>query len=63
MAKDDATSAVKEKIGEVTSEQGTLEDVSSEAPENFGHSSAQSAGVGGKSLPGGKSFLGPTGKD
>ena len=48
----EAASAVKQKISEVKSEQGSMAEVGSEAPENFGHGSAKSAGTSGDLIPG-----------
>ncbi len=59
---DEAKSAVKDKIDGVVSEQGGFSDVNEESPPAFGHDSAESAGVEGDLIPGGKGFPGPTGK-
>ncbi len=49
----EAETAVQKKINEVESEQGTLKEVGSEPPPNWGHDSAASAGTAGTLLPGG----------
>lgn len=44
----EAMAAVNAKISSVESEQGSPKSVGSEPPDNFGHGSAKSAGVGGQ---------------
>jgi hypothetical protein len=46
--KNEAEMAVEKKIMGVASEQGSAKEVGSEPPQNFGHGSASSAGVGGQ---------------
>jgi hypothetical protein len=49
----EAEAAIKSKISEVESEQGSLKEAGSEPPENFGHGSVASAGTAGNLMPGG----------
>lgn len=49
---DEAGTAIQKKISEVTSEQGSLKEVGSDPPANFGHGSAASAGTSGNLMPG-----------
>ncbi len=49
----EAETAVQKKISEVESEQGSLKEVGSDPPPDFGHDSAASAGTAGNLMPGG----------
>lgn len=48
MVKDAASAAVEKKIAPVVGEQGAIKEAGSAPPENFGHSSASSAGTSGQ---------------
>lgn len=50
---DEAEAGIQKKIGEVTSDQGSLADVGADPEPNFGHGSAPSAGTSGTMIPGG----------
>lgn len=52
---DEAGTAVQKKISEVEGEQGSLKEVGSDPPADFGHDSAASAGTAGNLMPGGGS--------
>jgi hypothetical protein len=48
----EAAAAVQKKISEVESQQGSLKEVGSDPPPNWGHDSAASAGTAGNLMPG-----------